>query len=214
MRLARDQVQSELSLGLKRDWYESGRRAKRADLVERVGTHVAVADEVGQRHLRVVHEPQDGLRRRVVAQDKLASRTQHARDPVEERLRVGVVMEAVRADNNVEAPVVERQVLGVSHDEACPLDALIGRDLDHLGRQAKYGKDAGQIVLRFEVQEGLVVLPKSTRPERIKSNLDIFGFELTDAEMDAIRALDTGKGTHDPDDPVNAERLLSFRVHD
>lgn len=30
----------------------------------------------------------------------------------------------------------------------------------------------------------------------------------------AIRALDTGKGTHDPDDPANAERLLSFRVHD
>ena len=71
-----------------------------------------------------------------------------------------------------------------------------------------------RIVLRFEVQEGFVVLPKSTKPARIKSNLDIFGFELTDAEMDAIRALDTGKGTHDPDDPINAERLLSFRVHD
>ena len=82
------------------------------------------------------------------------------------------------------------------------------------GPAAKYGKDAGQIVLRFEVQEGFVVLPKSTKPARIKSNLDIFGFELTDAEMDAIRALDTAKGTHDPDDPINAERLLSFRVHD
>ena len=82
------------------------------------------------------------------------------------------------------------------------------------GPAAKYGKDAGKIVLRFEVQEGFVVLPKSTKPARIKSNLDIFGFELTDAEMDAIRALDTGKGTHDPDDPINAERLLSFRVHD
>jgi len=59
-----------------------------------------------------------------------------------------------------------------------------------------------------------VVLPKSTRPERIKSNLDVFGFELTDAEMDAIRTLDTGKGTHDPEDTGNVDRLLAFRVHD
>ncbi len=82
------------------------------------------------------------------------------------------------------------------------------------GPAAKYGKDAGQIVLRFEVQEGLVVLPKSTKPARIKSNLDIFGFELTDEEMDAICALDTGKGTHDPEDMSNVDRLLAFRVHD
>jgi diketogulonate reductase-like aldo/keto reductase len=77
----------------------------------------------------------------------------------------------------------------------------------------KYGKNAGQIVLRFETQDGLVTLPKSTNPGRIASNLDVFDFELTDAEMDALRALDTGKGTHDPEDPVNEERLLAFRVH-
>ena len=69
-------------------------------------------------------------------------------------------------------------------------------------------------MLRFETQEGFVVLPKSTKPARIKSNLDVFGFELTGDEMDAIRAIDTGHGTHDPDDPINEERLLSFRVHD
>ena len=78
----------------------------------------------------------------------------------------------------------------------------------------KYGKDAGQIVLRFETQEGLIVLPKSTKAARIASNLDIFGFELTDAEMDSIRALDTGKGTHDPEDESNVDRLLAFKVHD
>lgn len=78
---------------------------------------------------------------------------------------------------------------------------------------AKYGKNAGQIVLRFETQDGLVSLPKSSNPARIASNLDVFDFELTDAEMDAIRALDTGKGTHDPEDPVNEERLLAFRMH-
>lgn len=82
------------------------------------------------------------------------------------------------------------------------------------GPAQKYGKDAGQIVPHFEVQEGLVVLPKSTKPARIKSNLDIFGFELTEAEMDAIRALDTGHGTHDPEDTGNVDRLLAFRAHD
>ena len=82
------------------------------------------------------------------------------------------------------------------------------------GPAAKYGKDAGQIVLRFETQEGLVVLPKSTKPARIASNLDLFGFELTEDEMEAIRALDAGHGTHDPDNPENAKRLTAFRVHE
>lgn len=79
----------------------------------------------------------------------------------------------------------------------------------------KYGKDAGQIILRFEVQEGFIVLPKSTKPARIASNLDIFGFSLTDAEMNELRALDTGKGRHDPDAPGIGEMLLkNYKVHD
>ena len=79
----------------------------------------------------------------------------------------------------------------------------------------KYGKDAGQIILRFEVQSGLIVLPKSTNPTRIAGNLRIFDFELTGEEMSQIRALDTGKGHHDPEAPGVAEMLLAnFRVHD
>ena len=78
----------------------------------------------------------------------------------------------------------------------------------------KYGKNAGQIILRFEVQEGFIVLPKSTNPERIKGNIDIFDFALTDEEMDSIRALDTGKGSHDPEAPGIGEMLLNaFDVH-
>ncbi|MFQ6840610.1 MAG: aldo/keto reductase [Agathobaculum sp.] len=79
----------------------------------------------------------------------------------------------------------------------------------------KYGKNAGQVILRFEVQDGLIVLPKSTNPERIAGNLDIFDFALTEDEMDALRALDTGKGHHDPEAPGVAEMLLkNFKVHD
>ena len=78
----------------------------------------------------------------------------------------------------------------------------------------KYGKNAGQVILRFEVQEGIIALPKSTNPARIAGNIDIFDFELTDAEMDAIRALDTGKGTHDPEAPGVGENLAALKVHE
>ena len=79
----------------------------------------------------------------------------------------------------------------------------------------KYGKNAGQIILRFEVQEGFIVLPKSINPERIKGNIDIFDFELTSEEMDSIRGLDTGKGSHDPEAPGVGEMLLNnYKIHD
>ena len=71
----------------------------------------------------------------------------------------------------------------------------------------KYGKNAGQIILRFEMQEGVIVLPKSTNPERIRTNLDIYDFELTETEMDEMRSLDTGKPSHDPEAP-GVEQML------
>ncbi|MCH5195667.1 MAG: aldo/keto reductase, partial [Oscillospiraceae bacterium] len=76
----------------------------------------------------------------------------------------------------------------------------------------KYGKDAGQIILRFEVQEGFITLPKSSNPERIKSNIDIFDFALTEQEMEFIRTLDTGKTSHDPEAPCIGESLLNAFV--
>lgn len=79
----------------------------------------------------------------------------------------------------------------------------------------KYGKNPGQIILRFENQEGFIVLPKSTHEKRIKENIDIFDFKLTDEEMKSMEALDTGKGYHNPDAPGVAEMLLAnFKVHD
>ena len=79
----------------------------------------------------------------------------------------------------------------------------------------KYGKNAGQIILRFEVQDGFIVLPKSTNPERIAGNLRIFDFELTEDEMNQMYALDTGKGHHDPEAPGVAEMLLqNYKIHD
>jgi diketogulonate reductase-like aldo/keto reductase len=76
------------------------------------------------------------------------------------------------------------------------------------------GKDVGQIILRFEHQEGAIIFPKSTKPERIKSNMEIFNFVLTEEEMAEIRTLDKGKNSFDHDAPGVAEFLMSaFDVH-
>lgn len=78
----------------------------------------------------------------------------------------------------------------------------------------KYHKNVGQIILRWLYQEGIISLPKSTNAERIKGNIDIFDFALKEAEMQSIQALDTGKGTHDPEDPANEIRLMGLKIHD
>ena len=56
----------------------------------------------------------------------------------------------------------------------------------------KYGKTNVQIILRWHIQEGNIIFPKSTNPQHIRDNFDIFDFELTVDEMDSIRALDKG----------------------
>lgn len=79
----------------------------------------------------------------------------------------------------------------------------------------KYNKTAGQIILRFEVQEGFVVLPKSTNPQHMADNIAIFDFSLTDEDMARMRGLDTGKGSHDPETPGMGDMLLNaYKVHD
>ena len=56
----------------------------------------------------------------------------------------------------------------------------------------KYGKSDVQIILRWHIQEGNIIFPKSTNPEHIRANFDIFDFTLTEEEMNRIRALDKG----------------------
>jgi diketogulonate reductase-like aldo/keto reductase len=63
-----------------------------------------------------------------------------------------------------------------------------------------HGKSPAQVMLRWGLQEGRSVIPKSTRPERIAQNIDVFDFELTADELASIDALDTGKrGGPEPD---------------
>ena len=57
---------------------------------------------------------------------------------------------------------------------------------------AKYGKTAAQVALRWNIQCGVVVIPKSTHRERMEQNFDVWNFELTDEDMSKIAPLDIG----------------------
>jgi 2,5-diketo-D-gluconate reductase A len=70
-----------------------------------------------------------------------------------------------------------------------------GEDLDNptvAGIAAATGKTPAQVVLRWHLQRGLIVFPKSRQPHRVTENLDVFDFELTPDQMAAINALDAG----------------------
>lgn len=54
----------------------------------------------------------------------------------------------------------------------------------------KYGKSIAQIILRWHLQRGIVVIPKSIHPERMKENFDVFDFELSNGDMEKIAVLD------------------------
>lgn len=67
---------------------------------------------------------------------------------------------------------------------------------------AKYGKTAAQVALRFLLQSGVVLIPKSVHMDRMEQNFDIFDFELNEDEMKKFEVLDTGESLffshHDP----------------
>ena len=58
---------------------------------------------------------------------------------------------------------------------------------------AKYGKSVAQVALRWLIQRGVIIIPKSTHIERMQQNLTIFDFSLSDEDMATIATLDTGK---------------------
>lgn len=75
----------------------------------------------------------------------------------------------------------------------------------------KYGKSSAQVALRFLTQEGIIVIPKSVKKERMEQNINIFDFKLTDAELDEVRALDTGKSLFFSHyDPATVEMIIGL----
>lgn len=69
----------------------------------------------------------------------------------------------------------------------------------------EHGKSAAQVMLRWHLQEGRSVIPKSTKPARIAENLDVFDFELTKEQIASIDALDTGVRSGPEPDSITLE---------
>jgi 2,5-diketo-D-gluconate reductase A len=69
------------------------------------------------------------------------------------------------------------------------------------------GRSPAQVVLRWHIQRGDIVIPKSVSPERVKSNFELFDFELGDADMDAISALDRGESGRTGPNPDTFDRI-------
>ena len=78
----------------------------------------------------------------------------------------------------------------------------------------KYGKSAAQVILRWNIDRGVIVIPKSIHEERIAQNIDVFDFRLTKEDMDEIASLDGGQtffGRNE--DPQYAKMINSVKIH-
>lgn len=83
---------------------------------------------------------------------------------------------------------------GVIHEAWAPFGEGRGNMFSNAVLQnigAKYNKSVAQVILRWQLQRGIVVIPKSTHKERMAENLNVFDFALTDSEMQTIAGLDT-----------------------
>ena len=79
----------------------------------------------------------------------------------------------------------------------------------------KYGKSAAQVALRWNVQRGVTVIPKSVHRERMEQNLDIWDFALSDEDMTEISKLDIGHSEIvDHSDPKFVQMLHQVNVHE
>ena len=77
-----------------------------------------------------------------------------------------------------------------------------------------HGKSIAQVVLRWLIQRGVVVVQKSVRAERMRENMDIFDFQLTDADMSRIAAMDRGESLFfDHRDPAMASQFANRRLN-
>lgn len=81
-----------------------------------------------------------------------------------------------------------------------------------VGIGKKYGKSAAQVALRWLIQRGVIIIPKSVHVERMEQNLDIFDFELSEEDMKEIAGLDTGKSLFfDHHDPEVVKMFMGWR---
>ena len=79
----------------------------------------------------------------------------------------------------------------------------------------KYGKSVAQVVLRWNVQRGVVVIPKTVNKNRMEQNIDIWDFELSKEDMDIISTMDIGHSEIvDHSDPEFVKMLNGMHIHE
>lgn len=77
----------------------------------------------------------------------------------------------------------------------------------------KYSKSVAQVALRFLLQEGIIIIPKSVKRERMEQNFNLFDFELSEDDMNKIRSLDMGKSLFiDHRAPDTVDFLVSYKL--
>ena len=77
-------------------------------------------------------------------------------------------------------------------------------DRDIAGIADKHGVSPAQVMIRWQLQQGIIVIPKSTHAERIRSNFDVFGFDLDEEDFRAIEKLDDPRNGKTGADPATA----------
>lgn len=125
--------------------------------------------------------------------------------------------------NQVETHVFQQQTkprewmdkYGVAHESWGPFaegrkDFFTNAVLCEIGQ--KYQKSAAQVALRFLIQRGVIVIPKSTHKERMKENFEVFNFTLTESDMQKIAALDESESAFFSHyDPATVEFITSVK---
>jgi diketogulonate reductase-like aldo/keto reductase len=111
----------------------------------------------------------------------------------------GVTPAVNQVELNPYFPQAEQRAADESHHIVTQSWTPIGRGSDLLDNPvlaeigSKHGKSPAQVVLRWHTQIGAAPIPKSATPERFRSNLDIFSFELDQDDLEQIASLDTGQ---------------------
>ncbi|WP_454929717.1 aldo/keto reductase [Actinomyces sp.] len=211
---AREEIFLETKL-----WPSFFERASAVDeTLERLGTdyidlmilHQPAGDTVaGYRILEKAHK--EGKIRAIGLSNFDVAQTQHILDECE----------AIPAINQVEChpyfPQTELKALLAEHNIALqawyPLggrgnDSIMAEPLVQ-GLAEKYGKSPAQVLLRWHIQQGHIVIPGSKTPSHIAQNIDLFDFALTDEDMTQIDSLNKGKPFSEHNDEVLA-RFLAY----
>ena len=131
--------------------------------------------------------------------------------------------EIVPAVNQIETHLLAQQhglhalmqKYGVAHQAYAPFGQGLANEMFEFPAvkaiAVAHGKSARQVALRYLIQRGIAVIPKSTHPERMAENKDLFDFALTDAEMAQLKILDTDKPfIGKPQDAALAEFAMTW----